>query len=31
VALIDPFIREGLATVEKADVRFYRARQPEPK
>jgi PII-like signaling protein len=31
LALIDPIIREGLATVEKADVRFYRARQPEPK
>lgn len=23
---IDPFIHEGLATLEKADVRFYRSR-----
>lgn len=25
--LIDPVVHEGLATVEKADVRFYRARR----
>lgn len=26
LALIDPLVREGLATLEKADVRFYRSR-----
>jgi PII-like signaling protein len=27
LTLIDPHIHEGLATVERAEVRFYRARQ----
>ena len=27
LAHIDPEIKEGLATLEKADVRFYRARE----
>ncbi len=26
LAQIDPVVHEGLATIEKADVRFYRAR-----
>jgi PII-like signaling protein len=26
LSAIDPIVHEGLATVEKADVRFYRAR-----
>jgi len=26
LGLIDPIVHDGLATVEKADVRFYRAR-----
>jgi uncharacterized protein len=28
LAEIDPIIHEGLATLEKAEVRFYRSRQP---
>jgi PII-like signaling protein len=28
LAEIDPIIQDGLATLEKAEVRFYRARQP---
>jgi len=24
--MIDPLVTEGLATVEKADIRFYRSR-----
>jgi uncharacterized protein len=28
LAEIDPVIHEGLATLEKAEVRFYRSRQP---
>lgn len=31
LAEIDPLIHEGLATLEKADVRFYRSRQEPPK
>ncbi len=27
---IDPFITEGLATLEKAQVRFYRGSRPKP-
>ncbi len=26
LSVIDPVVHEGLATIEKADVRFYRAR-----
>jgi len=29
--VIDDTIEEGLATVERVDVRFYRSRQSEPK
>jgi uncharacterized protein len=29
LAEIDPVIHEGLATLEKAEVRFYRSRQPD--
>lgn len=31
LAEIDPVIREGLATLEAAEVRFYRSRQPPTK
>ena len=31
LAEIDPLIHEGLATLEKADVRFYRSRPEPPK
>lgn len=30
LAEVDPLIHEGLATLEKADVRFYRARSGAP-
>ena len=30
LALIDPLVSEGLATLEKADVRFYRSRAGDP-
>ena len=30
LAEIDPVIHEGLATIESAEVRFYRSRQPPP-
>jgi PII-like signaling protein len=30
LASIDSAIAEGLATLEKAEVRFYRSRQPHP-
>ena len=30
LAMIDPLVNEGLATVEKADVRFYRSRPEGP-
>lgn len=30
LAEIDPVIHEGLATLEKAEVRFYRSRQAPP-
>lgn len=30
LAVIDPVVHEGLATVERADVRFYRARPLSP-
>jgi PII-like signaling protein len=30
LAEIDPVIHEGLATLEAAEVRFYRSRQPSP-
>jgi PII-like signaling protein len=30
LAEIDPVIQEGLATLEKTEVRFYRSRQPDP-
>ena len=30
LAEIDPVIHEGLATLEAAEVRFYRSRQPPP-
>jgi len=30
LAMIDPLVTEGLATVEKADVRFYRSRPDDP-
>jgi uncharacterized protein len=29
LAEIDPIVHDGLATLEKAEVRFYRSRQPE--
>ena len=28
LAAIDPLIHEGLATLEKAEIRFYRSREP---
>ena len=31
LAEIDPLIHEGLATVEKAEVRFYRSRADTPR
>jgi PII-like signaling protein len=31
LAEIDPIIHEGLATLERAEVRFYRSRQPARK
>jgi PII-like signaling protein len=31
LAEIDPLIHEGLATLEKADIRFYRSRADPPK
>ena len=30
LAEIDPVIHEGLATLENAEVRFYRSRKPSP-
>ena len=30
LAEIDPLIHEGLATLEDAEIRFYRSRQPTP-
>jgi PII-like signaling protein len=31
LAEIDPIVHDGLATLEKAEVRFYRSRQPARK
>ena len=31
LAEIDPVVHDGLATLEKAEVRFYRSRQPARK